>query len=105
MPCVIAGDGDRDGIPNTLIEAMAMEIPVISTKIIGIPELIRNGKEGLLVPQKDTVALAEAIGILIENKKKRRRLGKAGRKRIEADFNLAKTSDQLSQIFNRELSE
>ncbi|MFX0204138.1 MAG: glycosyltransferase [Candidatus Hodarchaeota archaeon] len=104
LPCVIASDGDRDGIPNVLIEAMAMEIPVISTKIIGIPELIKNGKEGFLVPQKEEVALADAMALLLENKDIRQRFGKAGRKRIEAYFNLSKTSAELSEIFFKELN-
>lgn len=103
LPCVIAADGDRDGVPNVLIEAMAMNIPVISTDIIGIPELIRDGKEGLLVPQKDEMALADAIALLIENNDLRQSFGSDGRTRIETDFNLAKTSAQLSKIFRKEL--
>ena len=81
-----------------------MGIPVVSTDIIGIPELISNDVEGLLAPQKDEVALADAIALLIENKDIRQRFGKAARKKIEADFDLAKTSTQLSKIFLKELN-
>jgi glycosyltransferase involved in cell wall biosynthesis len=103
LPCVIAANGDRDGVPNVLIEAMAMKLPVISTNIIGIPELIRDGRDGLLVPQKDEVALADTIEFLLKNEDLRHLYGKEGRARIEEDFNLTKTSAQLDEIFRKEL--
>src|SRR5262249_47447352 len=64
LPCQIAENNDRDGIPNVLVEAMAVGLPVISTNISGIPELIEHGVSGWLVPQKDARALAEAIAEL-----------------------------------------
>jgi glycosyltransferase involved in cell wall biosynthesis len=103
LPCVVSKDGDRDGIPNVLIEAMAMEIPVISTLVSGIPELITHGKEGLLVPEKDETALADAMAFLLEKGDIRGQMGEAGRKRVEADFDISKTSAQLSEIFKKEL--
>jgi glycosyltransferase involved in cell wall biosynthesis len=60
-PCVIAPNGERDGIPNVIIEAMAFGLPVISTRVNAIPEIVRNGETGLAVPQRDAAALAEAV--------------------------------------------
>jgi glycosyltransferase involved in cell wall biosynthesis len=79
LPSQIVESGDRDGIPNVLVEAMAMELPVISTDISGIPELIEDRMNGLLVPQKDTNALAQAIEELLGNPHLRRNLGRAAR--------------------------
>jgi glycosyltransferase involved in cell wall biosynthesis len=67
LPCVVASNQDMDGIPNTLMEAMAMEIPVISTTVSGIPELVEDMKTGLLVPPEDDMALANAIILLINS--------------------------------------
>ncbi|MEJ7710235.1 MAG: glycosyltransferase family 4 protein [Pyrinomonadaceae bacterium] len=76
LPCQIISNGDRDGIPNVLVEAMSMELPVISTDISGIPELIDHEVNGLLVPQKNAVDLACAMETLLENPTLRRKLGK-----------------------------
>ena len=99
LPCVVASDGDMDGIPNTLMEAMAMEIPTVSTTISGIPELIQDGRTGLLVPPKDAVALAEAIAALLDNNKLGYALGKAGRIRVMEEFEIGKNVDRLVDIF------
>jgi glycosyltransferase involved in cell wall biosynthesis len=103
LPCVVCVDGDRDGIPNVLIEAMAMEAPVVSTRVSGIPELITHGVEGLLVPERDEKALADAMALMLDDRSTRNRMGQAGRKRVEADFDISKTSTQLGEIFKREL--
>lgn len=82
LPCQILPDGDRDGIPNVLVEAMASETPVVSTIVSGISELIEDGVTGLLVPQRDASALAGAIERLLNDDVLRRRLGKAARKKV-----------------------
>lgn len=105
LPCVVSEDGDRDGIPNVLIEAMAMEIPVVSTQVSGIPELITHGVNGLLVPEKDREALADAMALMLNDRAMRSRMGEAGRKRVVADFNIANIADQLTIIFRNELSD
>src|SRR5205814_1859055 len=74
LPCQVASDGDRDGIPNVLLEAMAMELAVVSTSVSGIPEVIQNGINGLLVPPGDAAALATAIGCLVDDPALRSRL-------------------------------
>jgi glycosyltransferase involved in cell wall biosynthesis len=104
LPCVIAHDDDMDGIPNTLMEAMAMEIPVISTNISGIPELIDDHQSGLLVPAQDEQALAEAIATLFDQPELADRLGKAGREKVVAEFEIEKNARQVLSIFKQYLS-
>ncbi len=100
LPCQITGDGDRDGIPNVLVEAMAMGIPVVSTNISGIPELIHHEVNGMLIPQKDSDALANALQKLLQDEVKRKRLGQASRKTICQSFDSHRTSCSLKQIFD-----
>lgn len=77
-----------EGLPVVLMEAMAMEIPCITTAITGVPELINSGENGLLVPASDVAGLADAIRQLANDAGLRRRLGQAGRQKVLADYNL-----------------
>jgi glycosyltransferase involved in cell wall biosynthesis len=86
LPCVTASDGDRDGIPNVILEAMAMELPVVSTRHSGIPEAVTDGRTGLLVPPADALALADALERLLADEASRTRLGRRGRERVEQCF-------------------
>jgi colanic acid/amylovoran biosynthesis glycosyltransferase len=88
MPCVNASDGERDGIPNVLLEAMLCGSPAVATNISGIPELIIDGENGLLVPEKDVAALANALERLIVSECLRENLSKNGRQTVQRDFNL-----------------
>lgn len=101
LPCQVADDGDRDGIPNVLLEAMAMELPVISTPVSGIPEVIEHGHNGLLVPPRHPGALAAAIARLIAEPDLGRRLGAAGRLTVQRQFsnevNLGRLHDLLRE--------
>ena len=90
-----------EGVPGVLMEAMAMEIPCVATWITGIPELIRNGVDGLLVGPSDVAALADAIRQLIANPDLRRRIGEAGRARVLDKFDLRKNSAALAAVFRR----
>jgi colanic acid/amylovoran biosynthesis glycosyltransferase len=103
LPSIVAADGDRDGIPNTLIEAMAIGIPAVSTTVSGIPELIEHEHTGLLVPEKDDRALAEALGRLLDDDMLRRKLGHAGRQKIEQEYSLDRNVEKLKTIFERYL--
>ncbi len=93
-----------EGIPVVLMEAMAMEVPCITTFITGIPELIRTGEDGLLVPPSDEVGLAQAIARLADDDALRRRLGRAGRERVLDKYDLRRNTERLAAIFERRLS-
>jgi glycosyltransferase involved in cell wall biosynthesis len=87
LACRIDADGDRDGIPNVLVEAMAARLPVISTRVSGIPELVQDGVNGLLVPSEDPGALAGAMLSLADDPGLRERLASAGEATVAASFN------------------
>ena len=99
LPCIRASNNDMDGIPNVLMEAMAMEIPVISTKMTGIPELIDNGIDGVIVPPNDSYALAEAILKIKTDKVFSEKIRKNGRKKIEDKFNINTNIKKLIRVF------
>ena len=99
LPCRIAADGDRDGLPNVLMEAMSCGLPVLSTRVSGIPELIDDGVNGRLTPPGDTQALAAVLAELITDSALRRRLGAAGEARLRADFAMDRGIDQLMDKF------
>ncbi len=96
LPSRIAADGDRDGLPNVLMEAQSQGIACVASDLSAIPELIRDGKTGLLVPPDDAPALARAIERLIRSPKMRARLGSAGLKRVRAHFSFESGVDWLS---------
>ncbi|HMS15653.1 MAG TPA: glycosyltransferase, partial [Planctomycetota bacterium] len=96
LPCRRDEQGDIDGIPVVLMEAMAMAVPVISTMISGIPEMIRHGEDGILVHPNDVSALADAIESLLSDEAIRSSLGRAGRERIVERHNLETLAERLS---------
>jgi glycosyltransferase involved in cell wall biosynthesis len=98
LPCIAAGNADRDVSPTVLIEAMAMELAVVSTTISAIPEIVEQGASGLLVPPDDPPALAEALARLAGNPALRRSLGKRARERVERRFDIAKNVRQFTRL-------
>jgi len=92
-----------EGIPVVLMEAMAMEIPCVATFITGIPELIRDGLDGLLVAPSDDAALANALRRLMDDTELRRRLAQTGRRRVVEHYNLDLNIARLGEIFRRRL--
>ncbi|HNP35116.1 MAG TPA: glycosyltransferase family 4 protein [Woeseiaceae bacterium] len=98
LPCVISEDGWRDGIPVALMEAMHRELPVISTEILGLPELIENGVSGLLVPAGEVEALAKAIVTLASDPEYCHRLGQNGRAKVLEEFNNDKSAARLHAL-------
>jgi colanic acid/amylovoran biosynthesis glycosyltransferase len=103
LPCIIEADGDRDGIPNVIAEAMAMELPVVSTDISGIPELVLHEETGLLVPQNDVEELTVAIIRLINDKELRLRFGQNGRRRVREMFESQTCLSNLNAFYLHEL--
>jgi glycosyltransferase involved in cell wall biosynthesis len=101
LPCVTDKSGDQDGIPVVLMEAMATELPTISTNISGIPELITHGQSGLLISSDDAVALADALQQLANDAELRRRLGKTGRETIVNAYNISQSARQMALLFER----
>jgi len=99
QPSVTASSGDQEGIPVSLMEAMATGLPVASTLHSGIPELVEDGVSGILAPEKDAAALAAALARLIDEPETRVKMGRAGRTRVEKDFNSAKQNTRLLQLF------
>jgi colanic acid/amylovoran biosynthesis glycosyltransferase len=88
-PSVVASNGKREGIPVVLMEAMSCGLPVVASRLSGIPELVEHEVEGLLVPPGDPTALADAIERLHADARLRARMGAAARQRIEREFDLA----------------
>ncbi len=99
LPCVQAKNGDMDGIPVSLMEAMAFEIPVISTQISGIPELIENGVSGLVVEPENSIQLKEAIIKLIKSQSLREEYGKNGRIKVINEYGLGDNTRILVDKF------
>lgn len=94
-----------EGVPVVLMEAMASALPCLSTRIAGIPELIEDGKDGLLVPPSDIDALAKQIVALADDRELRQRLGEAGRLKVAAVYDLERNVGQLAETFRQHLSE
>ncbi len=88
-----------EGIPVVLMEAMSMEIPCVTTQIAGIPELIRNGIDGMLVAASDIDGLTEALARLMDDPALRERLGKSGRERVLEHYDLRRNVEKLAAIF------
>jgi glycosyltransferase involved in cell wall biosynthesis len=95
----IADDGDRDGLPNVLMEAQSQGVAVLATRTSGIPELIDDGATGMLVEAGDSGALARGLETLIRQPALRQRLGEAGYRRIQAQFDMEKGIDLLMDRF------
>ena len=85
-PSEVAPDGDRDGLPNVVLEAAACGLPIVATNVGGLPEFVREGDTGFLIPAGDPRALADALRRLLEDEALRRRLGEAAEARVRAEF-------------------
>ena len=99
LPCQVTADGDRDGFPNVLAEAMACGVPVVSTGISGIPEMIDDGVHGLLVPPREPRALADALARVLADRALHASLGRAGRERMCERFDSRRTTVALQELF------
>ncbi len=103
LPCQIANDGDRDGIPNVLMEAMTFSIPVVSTDVSGIPELIINNQTGLIIEAKNQQALFLALQRLFDDPVLRTKLGEAGKQWVNTDFAVEQHIGHLKELLTQAL--
>jgi glycosyltransferase involved in cell wall biosynthesis len=98
-PCVIGEDGNRDGLPTVLLEAMALGTPCVSTDVTGIPEVVKNGETGLVVAQRSPEALAEAILRVLSNPSERVCLATEARRLIENEFDAHQNAARLRALW------
>jgi colanic acid/amylovoran biosynthesis glycosyltransferase len=103
QPSVTAPDGDQEGIPVVLMEAMATGIPVVSTRHSGIPELVEDGKTGCLVAERDSMELADKLTYLIDNSNLWLEMGKAGRAKVAQLHNIRELNPRLVEIYKGRL--
>jgi glycosyltransferase involved in cell wall biosynthesis len=99
LPWVTAPDGDREALPTVLLEALALGVPVVSTTVSGVSEIVQHGDSGLLVPPADTAALTAAIETMLSSPALRERFALAATMRAHADFNLVTNVTSLKGLF------
>ena len=102
LGCEVASNGDRDGIPNVLLESMAMGVPVVVTDISAIPELVQDGDTGLLVPPGSPRQLAEAMLRLLTDMNLRTRIAAAARQRVASLFDNRQLIRDLAEVYRKE---
>jgi glycosyltransferase involved in cell wall biosynthesis len=98
-PCVVGSDGNRDGLPTVILEAMALGTPCVSTNVTGIPEAVRHGETGLLLEPGDPAGLAGAIESLLDDPRLRVRLAAGARRMIEEEFDVRRNTAALRNLF------
>ena len=101
VPSVVAGDGDRDGVPNVILEAMAGGLPVVATGAGGIGEVVIDGLTGVLVGQRDGAGIAAAISRLHADAQLRQQLAEGARRFVAREFEPARWLDKLQQLFTQ----
>jgi glycosyltransferase involved in cell wall biosynthesis len=99
---IVTPNGDRDGIPNVLLEAMSTGLPAVSTTISGIPEVIEHGVNGLLVPSEDPEAVADALASLLDDPDLRESLGTNAAQSVRARFDAAKNAEYMASLLGFE---
>jgi colanic acid/amylovoran biosynthesis glycosyltransferase len=99
LPCVIAASGDRDGLPTSVLEAMASGVPVVTTAVNGLEEAVLHERTGLVVPERDPAALAAALERVLSDPELAARLARAGRAHVEEHFSLERSVTLLRSLF------
>ena len=99
VPSVVDQAGNVDGLPNCLLEGMSCGLPTVATRVAGIPEVIRDGENGILVRPQDSAALSAAITRLLDSSEERRRLSAAGRSTVVKEFNITHSVERLEEIY------
>jgi colanic acid/amylovoran biosynthesis glycosyltransferase len=100
LPCIISSNGDRDGLPNVILEAMLSGVPVISTPVSAITEVIYHKETGVIVKEKDDRAIVEGIGLLTGDHNLQQYIIKNSRRLIEEKLNLNSSTKELLEIFS-----
>jgi colanic acid/amylovoran biosynthesis glycosyltransferase len=103
-PSVTAANGDQEGIPTVIKEAMATGMPVVSTLHSGIPELVDHGVTGLVAPERDAQALSDHLATLLDHPERWTDMGRAGRRRVEAEFDTERLNDQLVERYREAMA-
>ncbi|MEW6071947.1 MAG: glycosyltransferase family 4 protein [Planctomycetota bacterium] len=103
LPCLVGEDGNRDALPTVLLEALACGLPVVSTPVTGIPEILAGGRAGVLVPERDPIATADALEGLLRDRGRRAELARHGREHAEATFDSARIARTLHSWFEAAL--
>jgi glycosyltransferase involved in cell wall biosynthesis len=98
-PCIIGADGNRDGLPTVLLEAMALGLPCVATDVTGIPEVVRDGETGLCIRQAAPENLAGAMATLLADADQRLRLARNARQLIEAEFDVHRNAARVFRLF------
>ncbi len=101
VPAVVARDGDRDGVPNVVLEAAALGLPVVACDAGAVGEFVRDGETGRLVAPGDAAAIAVAVRSLLSDRGAARRLAENARKRVENEYNLRENTHRLMDVFIR----
>jgi len=99
LPCIQMANGDADGIPTTVLEAMAFQLPIISTDLLSLPFYVRNGEEGILTGPGDVGAIASALDLLCCEPDVRHRMGSAGLRRVSELCDIKKNAERLEGLF------
>jgi colanic acid/amylovoran biosynthesis glycosyltransferase len=99
LPCVVASTGDRDGLPTSVLEAMALGVPVVTTALNGLTEVVAHERTGLLVPERDPVALSRALGRLLSEPELAARLSTEARRHVQETFSLERSATLLRSLF------
>ena len=100
LPCVIGADGNRDALPTVLLEAQAAGVPIVSTPVTGIPEILDDGRAGVIVPMNDPIATADGLERLLSNRARREELAQAGRARVTELFDAGTNALVLKSWFD-----
>lgn len=101
LPCVVAADGDRDGLPTSVLEAMALGVPVVTTALNGLADVVIDGETGILAPEHDPQGLANSLTRVLGDEHLARRLSEGGRHQVEAYFSSDRSAALLRGLFPR----
>jgi len=100
LPSVTAENGDKEGTPTVLLEAQSMGLPIVTTHHAGIPEIVDDGETGLLVPERDTEALTDALQALLSEPERWSLMGRRGREHIEQNHSIEAVTGDLMELYN-----